>query len=104
MSGIQQRLDSTFAAAFEKVICERVDEPAEFLPVKPQVHTSQHAHFQANAAMAIAKRLKTNPRDIAAEVVEALKDHKDFKTLELAGPGFINIMLSDECIGSALQR
>lgn len=104
MSGIQQRLDSTFATAFEKVIRERVNEPAEFLPVNPQVHTSQHAHFQANAAMAIAKRLKTNPRDIASEVVEALKEHKDFKTLELAGPGFINITLSDECIGSALQE
>ena len=104
MSGIQQRLDATFATAFETVIRAKVDDPAAFLPINPQVHGSQHAHFQANAAMAVAKRLKTNPREIASEVVEALKDHQDFKTLEIAGPGFINITLSDECIGAALQE
>ncbi len=51
--------------------------------------------YQFNGAMALAKQLKKNPREIAQQVVDAvaLKDIAD--KLEIAGPGFINIHLSN---------
>lgn len=59
--------------------------------------------YQANGVMAIAKRLKTNPRQLAQQVVEALLTLNDglVDRFEVAGPGFINIHLADSQL---LQR
>lgn len=53
--------------------------------------------YQANGVMAIAKQLNTNPRELAQRVIEnieALGDER-IASLEIAGPGFINIRLAD---------
>lgn len=52
------------------------------------------ADFQCNGAMAGAKKLGKNPREIATGVVEALKGSPLVAGCEVAGPGFINIKLS----------
>jgi len=52
------------------------------------------ADFQCNGAMAGAKKLGKNPREIATIVVEALKGSSLVASCEVAGPGFINIKLS----------
>ena len=54
------------------------------------------APFQCNGAMAAAGFLKkqgekANPREIAEKVVEKLKGNPAIETMEIAGPGFINI-------------
>lgn len=51
--------------------------------------------FQCNGALAAAKSAKKNPRDIANAIVAVLEKSDDFSELSLAGPGFINIRLSD---------
>lgn len=45
--------------------------------------------YQSNAAMVLAKRLKTNPRELASKLVEAL-DLGGLAEADIAGPGFIN--------------
>ena len=102
MPGLQQQIEATLATAFESVVRKLADDTADLLPVNPLVHTSQHAHFQADAAMSLAKKLKSKPRDIADSVVSSLADDAIFAKLEIAGPGFINITLSDECLTQAL--
>lgn len=54
--------------------------------------------YQANGVMAIAKQLKTNPRQLASELVEKIdaRGNKLIDHMEVAGPGFINIYLSDQ--------
>jgi arginyl-tRNA synthetase len=52
------------------------------------------ADFQCNGAMAAAKKLGKNPREIATVVVEALKASPLVASSEVAGPGFINVRLS----------
>lgn len=52
--------------------------------------------FQCNGALAAARALKRNPREIAQGVVERLQEHPFLANLSIAGPGFINITLSDE--------
>lgn len=54
------------------------------------------ADLQCNGAMPLAKSLKRNPRELAAEIAEKLKDQPAFKEVSVAGPGFLNLRLSDE--------
>lgn len=59
--------------------------------------------YQANGAMGAAKRMRRNPRELA----QAALDAADFDDLvshaEIAGPGFINLTLSDACLGAELE-
>jgi len=58
--------------------------------------------YQANGVMAAAKKLKVNPRELAAKVVE-LADVSDLaEPLEIAGPGFINIRLTSDALSRHL--
>jgi arginyl-tRNA synthetase len=58
------------------------------------------ADFQSNGALAAAKAAGRNPREIAAEVVERLKHDPSLASVEIAGPGFINMRLT----GAALAE
>lgn len=59
--------------------------------------------FQVNGALAAAKRQKNNPRILAAEIIRHLNLHDIADHVEIAGPGFINIHLSDHFIADQLQ-
>lgn len=54
------------------------------------------SQFQCNTAFEKAKELRENPRKIAENIIEKLKDNNIFKEVSVAGPGFINITISDE--------
>lgn len=56
------------------------------------------ADFQSNGALAAAKRLGKNPREIAAAVLEQLKGDPRLAAVEIAGPGFINLKLTDDAL------
>jgi arginyl-tRNA synthetase len=58
------------------------------------------ADFQSNGALAAAKAAGRNPRELAAEVVERLKHDPSLASVEIAGPGFINMRLT----GAALAE
>lgn len=55
--------------------------------------------YQCNSAMPLAKQLKQSPREVAECLVAQLKA-QDFpaQSMEIAGPGFINITLNDDFI------
>jgi arginyl-tRNA synthetase len=56
------------------------------------------APFQCNGALAAAKASKTNPRAIAEKIAARLKQEAVFSRVEIAGPGFLNLDLSDEAL------
>ncbi len=62
--------------------------------VDPVVRPSDRADAQANGALALAKQLGRKPRDVADDVVAAA-DLTGKATLEVAGPGFINVTFDD---------
>jgi arginyl-tRNA synthetase len=62
------------------------------------------ADFQCNGAMGAAKSAGKNPREIAAPVAEALKAHAAVLSAEVAGPGFINIRVSDAALSARAQE
>jgi len=55
-----------------------------------------HGDVASNAPMVLARPAKKNPKDIANLIIEELKKDNFFKSLELAGPGFINITLKTD--------
>ena len=52
--------------------------------------------FSTNAAMVLAKSLKKNPRQIAEILMTNIQSLSFVKDVSIAGPGFININVSDE--------
>lgn len=60
--------------------------------------------FQANGAMAAAKQLKTNPRELAQKILDNLDLTDIADHLEIAGPGFINIHLANRFLSRQLQN
>ncbi|MFD1744225.1 arginine--tRNA ligase [Rhizobium helianthi] len=54
-----------------------------------------HGDVATNAAMVLAKPLGTNPRALAEIVAEKLKQDPDVVDVTVAGPGFINLRLSE---------
>src|ERR1700712_649455 len=57
-----------------------------------------HGDFQANGALAFAKREKQNPRVFAQQIVEQLGSLATDFDLSLAGPGFINFRLKPSAL------
>jgi arginyl-tRNA synthetase len=53
------------------------------------------ADFQCNGALAAAKAAKRNPREIATAVAAALEGAPGIASVEIAGPGFINLKVSE---------
>jgi arginyl-tRNA synthetase len=70
-------------------------------PADPVVRPSDRADAQANGSLALAKQLGRSPRDVAADVVAAAQ-LDGIATLEVAGPGFINVTFSAAFIAEQL--
>ncbi|MGZ3402424.1 MAG: arginine--tRNA ligase [Phenylobacterium sp.] len=61
------------------------------------------ADFQSNGALAAAKRVGKNPREIASAVAERLAGDARLASVEIAGPGFINLKLTDVALAARAQ-
>ena len=62
------------------------------------------AQFQCNGAMAAAKVAKSNPRAIAEKIAGRLKSDPRFAKVEIAGPGFINLDLTDAALDARMAE
>ncbi|GGP75410.1 arginine--tRNA ligase [Streptomyces abikoensis] len=70
--------------------------------VDPLLRRSDRADFQANGMLALAKKLKGNPRELATKVVEGLPAGDVIQDVEVSGPGFLNITVADGAITRTL--
>jgi arginyl-tRNA synthetase len=64
----------------------------------PMLRRSDRADFQANGALAVAKSLKQNPRDLALQVIAAIPSGDLIGKIEVSGPGFLNVSVTDQAI------
>ena len=65
----------------------------------------EHGDFATNAALAVAKGLGAQPRQFAEQLAEQLGRQlgPTLVSAEVAGPGFVNLVLSDEWYGEAID-
>ena len=92
MTDLKARLAGAVAAAFA----------AEGLPVEwARVSASDRpdlADFQSNGALAAAKQMRANPRELAQRVAARLGGEADLAAVEVAGPGFVNLRVADRLL------
>ena len=62
----------------------------------------EHGDFSTNVALLNAKKNKLKPRKMAENIVEVFSRKKDYKSAEVAGPGFINFRLSNSIYHKAM--
>ena len=80
--------------------------PPEAASADPQIRPSDHADYQVNGILALARPLRANPRQLASAVADKLADDDLIARYEISGPGFINLSLADSVIWQqvALRR
>jgi len=64
---------------------------------------SRHGDMATNAAMILSKSVETKPRELAKIISESLSQNEIVLSVDIAGPGFINISLSEACWHSLLS-
>ena len=94
------RLQTAFSDAIERTL------GAEFAHADPAIRASNKPElgdFQCNAAMSLAKRVGQQPRTLAESLLANVQLDDVAETLEIAGPGFINIRLRSDAIAAAVD-
>lgn len=76
----------------------------DFSQTDPVIRPSQFADIQINAAMALAKKVGLQPREVAARIVEALEVNGICTSVEISGPGFINLTFDGTWIEELLNK
>jgi len=78
------------------------------LPRLERPKVAEHGDLATNIAMQIAKSWGMNPRDLATELIQEVQKmtdvHLSISSLELAGPGFINLRLSQRMKTFVIQQ
>ncbi|MBP7744716.1 MAG: arginine--tRNA ligase [Phycisphaerae bacterium] len=98
---LQNLLTARFAAAIAQVA--GTSPETTDAGVRP-AGDPKFGDYQCNAAMALARTLRSKPRDVAQRIVDAVTPQlADIaEPLEIAGPGFINIRLRDAFLAEYL--
>lgn len=92
MQELTQVIDGVIAELFNietSVVLTRPDE--------------QFGDYATNVALQLSKQVGRNPREIAESIVEKLQ-HPSIARAEIAGPGFINIWVSNEVLQTELNK
>ena len=76
--------------------------PAECSAAVAPSKNAKFGDYQANGAMAAAKAMRTNPRELAQRICDELLLDGIAQKIEIAGPGFINIHLDHSWLASTL--
>lgn len=63
----------------------------------------EFGEYQFNGAMGLAKLLKQNPRQIATQIVELVEMDDIAESLDIAGPGFINVKLKPQWLAAQIE-
>ncbi len=90
---LKERISAAMAAVTSQKDCAAI--------VKPSTDP-KFGDYQANGVMALAKKLKTDPKKLAGQVVKELDISDICEPPEIAGPGFINLRLKSDFIAGRL--
>jgi len=92
---LEERVSATMAAVAGQANCRAIVKPC----TEPRF-----GDYQANGVMPLAKRMKTNSRKLAAEVVSRLELSDICEPPGIAGPGFINFRLKPAFVADRLLQ
>lgn len=97
--GLLPLIDQVAVSVSEAIASAR----PELAGADPVVRRSEHADFQSNAALALAKRAGTKPPALAKALAAALTDHGPVGHVEESGPGFLNVTVPDRLLWNQID-
>ncbi len=105
---INKQLNKALNAAFAKEALAAKKAGESLNPQLMPASKPDFGDFQVNGALTLAKKIKQPPRQIAELIVKQLQKSKEFNNLcyppTIAGPGFINITIKNDCLSQELLR
>jgi arginyl-tRNA synthetase len=99
---VEERLAGLLRAAVRDAGVEPEDGPPAIELQKPR--QKEHGDFASNVALTIAGRLGLPPREVAERIRAHLPPSDLVASAEVAGPGFLNLRLTDGWLHDALRR
>lgn len=90
---VQEMASRLFSVSDDVLKKIQVDQPKDI----------SHGHLSTNAAMVMSKGVGMNPRELALHFSNELKKIPHVLSVEIAGPGFINFVLSNKYWDSVLE-
>ena len=100
MDDLRQNLEQVIRDAVRAVMPEHADTPIGLDRPKQ----AAHGDYASNIALALAKRAKRNPRELAQALVAALPASQLIDRVEIAGAGFINLFVKPAARQAILVR
>lgn len=94
---LHKRVKQALDGAFQGTEIEVSDTLV--MPTQPQ-----HGDYQTNIAMTLTKKLGMKPKEIAEKIVSALKVDDLVSVVNITGPGFITMRLSDTYLQSQILQ
>lgn len=88
------------ANTLKKVITELFNVEVDVVLTRPD---EQFGDYATNVALQLSKQVGKNPREIAQAIIDNL-EHSSIAKAEIAGPGFINIWVSNNILHSELNK
>ncbi|WP_093271047.1 arginine--tRNA ligase [Saccharopolyspora shandongensis] len=64
----------------------------------------EHGDYATNVAMQVAKKVGVSPRDLAGWLAEALTGQDAIESVDVAGPGFLNLRLAADAQGQIVRE
>jgi len=98
---LSQRLGAWMAMGFRDVLGDDL-VPEGAVQVVPATQP-EFGDYQCNASMALAKKAQRAPRDVASDVVAHLGEDPLVESVNIAGPGFLNIRLQTSALAAAVE-
>ena len=98
---------STLIATRAESVLSHHGKDASVLPPTVTVErprNPEHGDYATNLALQIAKKVGTSPRELAGWLAEDLATNSAIDTVDVAGPGFLNIRLAAAAQGEIVGR
>jgi len=92
---LEEKITAAMAVAGGREDCAAIVRPST---------DPKFGDYQANGVMALAKKIKRNPRRLAEDVVKNLNVNEICQQPEVAGPGFINLRLRPQFLADRLLK
>ena len=86
--------------ALQRIVDELYQRQVDVQLTRPD---PKFGDFATNVALQLAKPLGKNPREIAEAIAAKLRADERFSEVSVAGPGFINVKLSDQAVLESLK-
>lgn len=101
---MKPQITSLIASALESLIAEGI--PIGYRPEQIRIDPTKnkaHGDFACNIAMMLAKQAGMPPRVLAEKITSALPESSTIKSVEIAGPGFINFFVNTAAMADVIH-